>query len=70
MEFRSCVDYVDGFYIAVGSSGTSYSHNNGTSWHPIDVMGFHTLSIGGSREAIWAAGADGKIDRLSIINTH
>lgn len=68
MEFRSCVDYVDGFFIAVGSSGSSYSHNNGTSWHPIDVMGFHTLSIGKNKESIWAAGSEGKIARLSIIS--
>jgi len=71
MEFRSCIDYVDGFFIAVGSSGSSYSHNNGTSWHPIDVMGFHTLSIAkNNKEAIWAAGDDGKVARLSIVNTH
>ncbi len=71
MEFRSCIDYADGFFIAVGSAGSSYSHNNGSTWHPIDVMGFHTLSIAGkSKEAIWAAGSDGKIARLSIINTH
>jgi len=70
MEFRSCVDYVDGFFIAVGSAGSSYSHNDGTSWHPIDVMGFHTLSIGGSKKAIWAAGDDGKVAKLNITMTH
>lgn len=70
MEYRSCVDYVDGFFIAVGPAGSSYSHNNGTSWHPIDVMGFHTLNIGGTKEAIWAAGDDGKIARLHITQTH
>jgi photosystem II stability/assembly factor-like uncharacterized protein len=70
MEFRSCIDYVDGFFIAVGSAGSSYSHNDGTSWHPIDVMGFHTLSIAGSKEAIWAAGDDGKVAKLNITVTH
>ena len=70
MEFRSCVDYVDGFFIAVGSSSSSYSHDKGASWHPIGVMGFNTLNIGGNKEAIWAAGDDGKIAHLNITQTH
>lgn len=65
MEFRSCVKYIDGMYIAVGPSGANYSYNDGKSWSPIGGgIGFHTLSIGNNKDAIWAAGSDGKVARL------
>lgn len=64
VEFRSCVQFIDGMYIAVGPSGTSYSFNDGMTWNPIGVIGFHTLSIGNSKRSIWAAGEDGKVAKL------
>jgi len=68
VEFRSCVRYIDGMYIVVGPSGANYSFNDGESWQPIGGgIGFHTLSIGGSKHSIWAAGADGKVARLKEI---
>ena len=42
-----------------------YSYNDGKSWSPIGGgIGFHTLSIGNNKDAIWAAGSDGKVARL------
>ena len=68
MEFRSCVRYIDGMYVAVGPSGANFSFNDGKSWNPIGGgIGFHTLSIGSSKRAIWAAGSEGKIARLKEI---
>lgn len=65
LEFRSCIRYIDGMYIVVGPSGANYSFTDGKSWNPIGGgIGFHTLSIGGSKKAIWAAGSGGKVARL------
>ena len=67
--FRSCIQFIDGMYITVGPSGANFTYNNGLSWNPIGgEIGFHTLSAGNSKRAIWAAGSDGKVARLVEIS--
>ena len=69
VPYRSCVRYVPGtngsILIAVGRTGSSYSIDNGTTWNLLDVKGFYTLSFGDTADAGWAAGADGRVSRLT-----
>lgn len=68
LEFRSCIRFIDGMYITVGPSGGNYTFNDGVTWSPIGGgIGFHTLSIGGDKSIIWAAGSAGKVARLKEI---
>lgn len=64
MDYRSCVQIVDDWTVAVGPSGSDISLNGGQTWAVIDTVGFHTMSIGGSKQAIWAAGGDGRVGKL------
>lgn len=70
VSFRSCVAYLPdaGKYIlvAVGSHGASYSADDGWTWQQIVGPGFHTLSIGNSIYAAWAAGAGGRVAKLKL----
>ena len=64
--FRSCIGLVgDRVAVAVGSSGTDISRDGGATWVPIPGgVGFHTLSVAGN--AVWAAGADGRVAILQL----
>ena len=64
LPYRSCVRAVDGHYLAVGPTGTDLSFDQGRSWQPIDTIGYHVLSVGNSPEAVWAAGAEGRVGKL------
>ncbi|MGK0186778.1 MAG: photosystem II stability/assembly factor-like uncharacterized protein [Verrucomicrobiales bacterium] len=65
-SFRSCVRYVQdsNLVIAVGPNGCDLSRDEGMTWASFGDQGFHTFSAGGTLDAIWAAGADGRIGRL------
>lgn len=68
VTFRSCVAYAPNagthFLVTIGSHGASYSADDGLSWQAIDGPGFHTFSFGGSMQAGWAAGANGRVAKL------
>lgn len=68
MPYRSCVAYVPntggGLWVTVGSSGSDYSIDDGTTWKRISEVGYHTMSFGGSSDAGWAAGAEGRIAKF------
>jgi len=69
MAFRSSVAWLTHnkkiLALAVGPAGSSYSLDLGRSWTHFPGN-FHTLSVGNSSSAIWAAGADGRVARLTI----
>lgn len=50
--------------VAVGTSGSDVSTDDGRSWAPIDTVGFHTVAFAPDGTG-WAAGADGRIARLA-----
>ena len=64
--FRSCVrwDPDSETLITTGPEGSNWSRDGGKTWTAIPGRGFHTLSIGGSLRAVWAAGSEGRIGRL------
>ena len=65
-SFRSCVRCVpdSNLVIVAGPDGCNVSRDDGKTWAAFGDQGFHTLSVGGGLNAIWAAGADGRIARL------
>lgn len=65
LHYRSAVQIIEDWTITVGPSGSDISLDGGQTWKMIDTVGFHTLSIGGSKESIWAAGGDGRVGKLS-----
>lgn len=67
--FRSCVAYLPGSkgmsLIATGPAGTDYSLDGGRHWSTYDSQGFHVLSLAKSKAIGWAAGAGGRIAKLT-----
>ncbi|MCP4710163.1 MAG: oxidoreductase [Planctomycetes bacterium] len=67
--FRSCVTYVPNtsgyFLVAVGTSGSDYSTDRGSSWTPISTDSFHAVSFAPDG-AGYASGANGQIAKCLI----
>lgn len=51
--------------IAVGTNGSDISLDQGKNWTKLSEEGFHTVKTDSRGETIWAAGAKGKLARLS-----
>lgn len=68
--YRSVVAYVPGMktpaLVALGPSGGDYSLDDGRTWRPIDGPGFDTFSFAPGKRIGWAAGANGKIAKLTF----
>ena len=66
--FRSAVSYVPGTrtIMAVGPSGTDYSHDDGATWRPLEGTGFDTLSFAPRKKVAWGSGVRGSIARLEF----
>jgi photosystem II stability/assembly factor-like uncharacterized protein len=66
--FRSVVAYVPGTttLVALGPSGGDYSTDDGQTWKPIGGPGFDTFSFAPRTSIGWAAGADGRIGKLTF----
>jgi hypothetical protein len=66
--FRSVVAYVPGTttLVALGPSGGDYSTDDGRTWKRLDGPGFDTFSFIPKKPIGWAAGADGKIGKLTF----
>jgi photosystem II stability/assembly factor-like uncharacterized protein len=64
--FRSCVRFDSGSrtHITTGPEGSNWSRDGGVTWTAFGGEGFHTLGIGGSLKAVWAAGSEGRIGKL------
>ncbi len=68
--FLSCVAYVPqkpfSLLLAVGTSGSYFSQDDGLSWNKFSAEGYHTMSFAQSTYTGWAAGADGRIAKCII----
>ncbi len=59
--FRSAVVWLDEHRVlAVGSHGTSRSHDGGRTWTVLGTDGFHCVACG-TDGSVWAAGSDGRV---------
>ena len=68
MRYRSAIAYLGNsllpMFVAVGPSGSDFSVD-GVTWQKLGDTGYHTLGFAKSANAGWAAGADGRIAKLS-----
>jgi len=68
--FLSCVAYVPqksfSLLLAVGTSGSYFSTDDGQSWIKFSPEGYHTMSFAQSTSSGWAAGADGRIAKCIV----
>jgi photosystem II stability/assembly factor-like uncharacterized protein len=63
LPFRSGVVFVKGKWIAVGTSGSDISSDNGTSWQKLDGENYNAVSF--TKSGIgWAAGPKGRIAKF------
>lgn len=62
--YRSAVAFLAGrkVWIAVGTSGSSISSDQGKSWKPFDAGPYN--AIGAAGDAVWAVGPEGRIGKL------
>jgi Zn-dependent M28 family amino/carboxypeptidase/photosystem II stability/assembly factor-like uncharacterized protein len=62
--YRSAVAAADKTtLVAVGTSGSDVSRDGGRTWTPLGATGFNAVAF--AKGAGWAAGADGRVARLS-----
>jgi photosystem II stability/assembly factor-like uncharacterized protein len=62
LPFRSGVAAANDRWIAVGTSGSDSSQDNGRTWQPIDRENYNTVGCSPSGQ-VWAAGPKGRIAR-------
>jgi len=70
IEYRSCVLFVPGTrstYIAIGQGGSDITTDDGKNWNPLNNAGYYCLSIDKTGKVGWAAGADGRIAKLTLL---
>ncbi len=69
-DYRSCVMFVPGTkstYIAIGRGGSDITIDDGKNWNPLNNRGYYCLSIEKTGKVGWAAGADGRIAKLTLL---
>lgn len=67
--YRSAVAWVPGTrsaFLAIGPSGADWSEDGGRTWSAVPSDGFDTLSFANGVATGWAAGARGRISKLTI----
>lgn len=64
--YRSCVEFLSkDDLLACGLTGVDYSYNNGKSWQWISKESFHVCRIAKLGSAIYLAGNNGKIGKIT-----
>jgi photosystem II stability/assembly factor-like uncharacterized protein len=61
--YRSAVAYVSGMWIAVGTSGSDVSRDDGKTWRSFDTAAYNAMSFTGDG-AGWAVGPNGAIAKF------
>jgi photosystem II stability/assembly factor-like uncharacterized protein len=62
--FRSCVAWAKDRWIAVGTSGSDFSSDDGATWKPLDSENYNSVGFA-STGAGWAVGPKGRIARFT-----
>lgn len=67
VPYKSCVAFLenDG-YLAVGTSGISWSPDSGKSWTTLSKTSFHTAAYDPESRVGWMAGANGAVARFQL----
>jgi photosystem II stability/assembly factor-like uncharacterized protein len=58
--FRSCVAWAKDRWVTVGTSGSHYSEDDGTTWKPLDRENYNSVGFTSTGEG-WAVGPKGRI---------
>ena len=70
VTFQSCVAFVPDrstrMLVAVGTSGSYCSYDDGQTWNKFSAAAYHTLSFAKSSRIGWAAGGEGRIAKCMI----
>ena len=67
VPFKSCVVYLgNNALLAVGTSGVSWSPDNGENWSTIDTTSFHTMDFDEKSGVGWLAGGNGAIAKFVV----
>jgi photosystem II stability/assembly factor-like uncharacterized protein len=62
--FRSGVAWATDRWIAVGSSGSDFSQDNGATWNPLDQTNYNCVAFTSTGEG-WAAGPSGRVAKFA-----
>ncbi len=67
VPFKSCVTYLgNNAYLAVGTSGISWSSDDGKNWTTIDTLSFHTIGFDEKSGVGWLAGGNGAVAKFIV----
>ncbi|HEV3383758.1 MAG TPA: glycosyl hydrolase, partial [Gemmata sp.] len=64
LPYRSCVAWAKDRWVAVGTSGSDYSLDDGKTWNQLDRENYNSVSFTPSGDG-WAAGPKGRIARFA-----
>jgi len=65
--YRGCVEYIGGNNIlCCGTSGVDISYDNGMNWQQIQTAGFHVCRKAKKGKAVFLAGSNGRVARLTL----
>jgi photosystem II stability/assembly factor-like uncharacterized protein len=64
LPFRSCVAWAKDRWVAVGTSGSDFSQDNGTTWKPLDQKNYNSVAFTRTGEG-WAAGPKGRVAKFA-----
>lgn len=63
-SFRSCVAWTRDRWVAVGTSGSDSSRDDGATWKPLDHKNYNTVGFTATGEG-WAVGPSGRIAKFA-----
>jgi photosystem II stability/assembly factor-like uncharacterized protein len=64
LPFRSCVAWAKDRWIAVGTSGSDFSSDDGATWKPLDGENYNSVGFAAAGGG-WAVGPKGRIARFT-----
>jgi len=62
--FRSGVAWAKDRWVAVGTSGSNFSQDNGATWKPLDRENYNSVGFTSTGEG-WAVGPRGRIAKFA-----
>ena len=62
--FRSCVAWAGDRWVAVGTSGSDVSADDGATWKPLDRENYNSVAFTSAGEG-WAVGPKGRVAKFA-----
>jgi photosystem II stability/assembly factor-like uncharacterized protein len=64
ISFRSGVAWAKDRWVAVGTTGSDFSQDNGATWKPLDQENYNSVGFTSTGEG-WAVGPSGRIAKFA-----